>query len=436
MPADLSTYDSALKEYYVNVMVSILNKKVKLLDLFTKNIDAPRDAGGRRVVYSLHRNRNVGVGAVSEGNTLPTAGNQGFSEVRIPFFYNYARVQLTEQAIKASMTSKGAFKQATKAEMEGAVNDLARERNRQLWGFGVGILGRVNGEQPDNTVINVDSPHGVTGSAGGAKLMVDGQAIAFVRNATPTSATDSDIVATASVKAIDSIAADQTSITLTATTGATLNDNDMIVNAPAGTGVTTQSSVNKEPMGLLGIVDDTTYLTTLHNISRSSFPNYRAAVINQNGTLTLDALQRAWDLADERGGAAKKLLSHHSVRREYQKLLTPLKRYVGKGLVEADGGFDGGSTETNIEWNGIPWVVERMCPFGMIFGIDPENMVRYVESEGEWADRDGKILNRVLNVDAYEGRFRVFDNFHCERPNTNFRIDNVTATIDAQSATE
>ena len=52
-------------------------------------------------------------------------------------------------------------------------------------------------------------------------------------------------------------------------------------------------------------------------------------------------------------------------------------------------------------------------------------LFRYVNEEGTWADEDGTILLRVSGVDAYEARFRLFDNFCNDAPNRCFVISSI-----------
>ena len=49
--------------------------------------------------------------------------------------------------------------------------------------------------------------------------------------------------------------------------------------------------------------------------------------------------------------------------------------------------------------------------------------------EGEWASEDGSILLRAANVDAFEARYRVFENFYSDRGNAHVRWDGITATV-------
>lgn len=434
MPASITTITPILKEYYRDVLIELLNNKVALLKEFKKNDEKTMSVDGRYVAYPVHVTRNTGAGAISENNTLPVAGNQGLASVNVNYRYNYARIRLSGPALEAATSNKGSFKRSMELEMKPAINDLSRQINRQLWGYGVGIMARVNGTQTTGTSLNIKDAGGVAYNDGSgnpinpARYFQVGDYVVFIRNATPTSATDSDIVGSSTVCNITAISSDGRTLTLGVATGATLNDNDMIILSPAQSA--TQSSVNKEVMGMLGIDDDTTYLTTLHNISRSTYPQYRSTVLPLNGDLTTRILQRAEDASSEKGGEIKTWYSHYSVRAEYLALLTSVKRFVNEGGMKADVGFDLAAEGKNIEFNGHPWKIDRACPYGQIYGIDPSYNVRFVNKEGDWLDRDGTILLRVSDVDAYEGRFGVFDNFQNDRPDTLVRIDGVNSTVD------
>lgn len=430
MALDLTAYDAVLKTYYRDIIISLLNKQLKLTDLFNKKGAEQLSVDGRNVVYVVHRSRNVGVGAVAESGTLPTAGNQGTSNVTVPDRYNYGRIQLTAQTIKHSKTSKGAFAQAMTFEIRHCVEDLARAMEIQLFGFGVGIRCRVNGSQGSSATINVKDPYGVPGNVGAARLLQVGDIVAFVRNATPTSATDADIQGTN--KTISSIATDLSSITFSGVTGVSLNDGDMVVMSPSGSAATSETSVNKETMGLLGMIDDGTYLPTLHGVSRASVPRYNSFVYNlNNGNMDSQTMERMEDATDERGGPIDTVISHHSVKREYTKQLINAKRFINEYGQSPDAGFAGrGGLDKDLEFNGHPWKVMRACPYGTVFGINKEYNVHFEWSPGEWADDDGKILLRVSNQDSYEARFRKFGNFHNDKPNSSFRLDNVAATVD------
>ena len=153
MSQTLANADAALKEFYLPSVREQLNNNNKLLEQIERN---STDVEGRRAVLSLHVHRNSGVGARAELGTLPSAGYQGYAEERVPLRYNYARIQLSGPVIRAMKSDEGSFIRAVDSETKGAVADLRRDVNRQLWGTSDGVIVEV-GAGSTTTVINFAS---------------------------------------------------------------------------------------------------------------------------------------------------------------------------------------------------------------------------------------------------------------------------------------
>ena len=137
MALSLSTADSALKEDYLPPLREQLNNANVLDAIVSKNT---QDVEGRRAVLSLHVSRNSGVGSRAENGTLPTAGNQGYAEERVPVYYHYGRIQISGPVIKAMKSDKGSFARAVDSEVKGVKTDAARNYNRQRWGTSNGVV--------------------------------------------------------------------------------------------------------------------------------------------------------------------------------------------------------------------------------------------------------------------------------------------------------
>lgn len=427
---NLTNFAQMLQEDYRPKVISVINNKTLLLnDIFSKLGDGEVDAEGKYLTYPVRYNHNQGVGSIGESKNLPTPGNTDTATVQINYRYTYGRFQLSAQTIKASKTKKASFRRAMTDSMKDLTESINRLRNRQLFGFGVGILARVSGSHTTGvTTITLKNSYGVStnGTTGGNRLIMPGSYVAFVRNATPTSATDSDII---DVGLVSSRSADGTQIVLSGATAADLNDNDMVILAPAGGDLETESSVNREPMGLLGIFDDGTYVSTLHGVSRTTVTKYNTGVVNVNGPLALRHLRIASDLADERGGGAiTHRIAHHSVVAEYEALLLASKRYVNSAALTPDGGIKGAGIEVDLEFDEKPFKKERLCPYGTIFGVDKSECLRAVNCEGEWSDETGEIFNRVANKDDFYAVWRIYDNFHNDRPDKGFVMRGIQST--------
>ncbi len=385
------------------------------------------------MIYPIHVTRNTGIGASTEGAKLPPAGYQGYAQVKIPEKYNYGRIELTGQAIKSSLQNKGAFTRAMESEIRGLVRDLANDRERQFFGSGTGVLALIASADQTSTSNNtflVDSPYGVDGATNGTRFLQP--TVGMVIAAVGTSGTA--VTGTFTIgNTISSTGGYFVASAVTATT--TFSNNERLVRANSDVTAGTTNNLNNEVTGLLGLIDDGTYLNTLHNINRTTYPIFKSTVISSVGALSLDVIQRGIDCSDELGasnfGTDGVFFCHHSVRREYLKLLQADRRYTGGDLSTPDGGTKQAALRKGgqITYGDRPWVVAKHCPYGTLFGMHKSSVVRYIHVRGEWADEDERIFRNVVGYDKWEAFYRIFDELHSDRPNECFRLDGITATV-------
>ena len=420
---DTSTYDAVLKDVYENGVKELLSVNAHALDMFEER--NANEWGGRTVIPDFHIGRNQGVGAYAEMGAIPQAGRQQHVNGAIPMRFISGRIQLSKQVMVASNGPRKAFENAMDGEMRRLVTDIKAERARMIFGDGKGVLALVNGDPGTGTTVTVDGPGGVAGATNGSRFISPNMLVTFVRPATGAIVGSAD-------ETVSTVPAAGTTFTTGSAVHTDVADNDYVVRAnKAGLTDVSDTSYNKEPMGLRGLVDDGTYVATLHGINRTTYPLFQSNVINVAGALSADVIQRAIDMADQRGeGNTDVMFMHHSVRRAYINLTDDRRRYMGGDSLDAGTkAAKGGS----LSFGGIPIKVDKRAPYGMVFGCDKSTFQRYVEIGGEWADESGAVLKQVGSgtslVDAYEAFYRIWDNFACDKPAANWRLDNVTATV-------
>lgn len=409
MSQNLTNIDALLKDFYLDKIPEQVKQNFPLSEWAEERDDMPTD--GRQVLYPLHIGRNVGVGAIAENANLPTAGNQQFVDVKVPYMYNYARITLTSQAISASKNAKGAFEKGIHAEIMGASRDCGRNRNRQLFGAGTGIIGLVNGAVNAAKVVTVKNGYNQTGTAAQynpCRFFAANQILGFIK-------TDGTFEVAGTVASVQLAAK-----TVTLSANASITDGDFIVFlSTAASTVVGDSGYNNEIMGLLGLIDDGTNVGTLANVNRTTYPIFNSSVVDLgNGALSEALMQQLWDSVDQQSdGKLTVGFWHHSTRSEYLNLLQSFKRFANEGTLLPDGGWKGGLRSEAITFNEVPLEADRDCPYGTLFVLDESVFYRYVEEEGKFADLDGRILLRLSSQDAYEARFRIYDNFMYDAPN-------------------
>ena len=422
MPADLSTVQDYLKTKFGPAIVSQLNDETPLRDRFFT--DAGQEWVGQEVTYPVHVNRNRGVMATAEGGNLPSAGAQKMEKWHIPLRFIHGRVQFTGQAIKQSKSNPGAWARTMTLEMERLVEDLELQCEFYYFGYGQGVRCLTQGDPGTGTTITVDSPGNVAGATHGNRFINVGDYVVFINAVTGA-------LRAGGTRLVTAVNAAGTTFTIDAACDTDVGDNDFVVKAYGSDASITieNTEYNHPPMGILGLLDDGTYVSNLHGISRDTYPIMRTPVLSSVGALSYDIIQRGLDVTEQLGQAKiSELWAHHSVRRAYIQLMNSDRRYIGSDLMNPDGGTKA-AKQGKLGYGNIGIEVAAFAPYGTMFGIDQRHMVRYTNTEGEWIDEDGNTLRRVVGQDAFEGTFRVFENAHYERPNAGVRWDGINATV-------
>jgi len=391
MAQNLSNFDEALRIDYLPVIREQLNNATVILSKLDRN---ERDVVGKQWQLVAHYQRNSGVGAGSETG-LPTAGQQKYKNPYGNVKYNRGRIQVSGPVMKASDKERGAIVRALDAEIQGVTRDLKKEINYQLFNDGTAVRALVNGDPGTGTTLTVDTP--------GTLYFFDGMKIDILNPADGSVRTGSSGITVSTV-------ASSTQLTMSAALNAAVEDNDYVTRA----GATDQSGTSYEMMGLKGIVDDGTYVTTLHNISRSTYPWWKCSTFSNddnsgtNRDLTLDLIQQAITAVEKNGGEVNMIISDHDLRDAYAALVVADKRFVN--TLELDGGWKA------LEYNGIPWVADVDCPPNTIFFIDTRHLQIMQMSDWDWMDKDGAVLSRVADSDAYEAVLFWYAELATDRP--------------------
>jgi hypothetical protein len=398
MALTLSNFDAALKEWYEPKLVSTINENRVLMTHLERD-SRKTDASGRRAVFPVNIRPSQAMGARADGGALPTAQNQTYVEVRVTYKYNYATIQLTHPTIVSAKNDRGAFIRAVSSEMDGIRRDLKNDINRQLFGYGAGVVGTVNGAVAAAAkTITVDW-------AGRVKV---GMVLDSATGLTTAAVMDS--------KTVSSISG--LNITMSAAVGATIADNSYLFREDA------HGATALEMMGLSGIVDAGTYAAILFNVTRSTYPEWNAQILSNSGTaraITEDLLDQAILTGQENAEAETNLgLTDTTMFRKIAHLMTPDRRYTP--TMTLAGGFKA------IEWAGVPIVWDRDCPKDdtyfnrQIFFLDMGTLKIYQLADWAFDDTDGSILHRVSGYTKYDAALYYYAQLGCTDPAKNIVI--------------
>ena len=427
--ATVSSFSSALKNVYLPGIREELNEKTNLLDLFTEGDLTQYEWQGNQLVFALHSSRNYsGVLYVAEGGALPVAGSQGVVNLLIPVCHLKGRIQLSYEVMRASRSDKGSFVRAMDLEQKGLVNDVARQRNRALSGFGSEILAVVT-VATNGSVITIDNPGGVAGTVNPGRFIKPGMIIAS-QVATSTARGIATVVSV-SGNLVTMNAAISASVNDVLTLGTTSVSASGSGSWGGNSGSAGSDASDLAPQGILGLVDNATFVATIFGLSRTANTFYESTVMPNVGTINTDILQRGVDNAEEVSGEMiDKFICHSSLRREISKLTEADRRYASDAAPHNyDAGTLAGANKKDLTYNGWSFRTDKDFAYGYLAGVNTSHLQWLPETKGEWAEDDGTILLRIANVDAYEARFRVSENFATDKANAHVMFSGITVNV-------
>ena len=380
----MSNFDNALKDWYLPRLLSTIYVNRVLMTRLERD-SGKTDVTGRhaRVPVNIRPSQAIGARDDASNSTLPTAQNQTFADLRIGYKYNYGVIRITHPTIMASRNDRGAFTRVMSAEMDGMRRDHKNDFNRQLFGWGNGVMGTINmAGDLSGTAMPLDTGHGVK-----PNMLID----SYTATVDGTQELDSNVVSNVVGNIVTLAVSD------TATDGAFIyreNNRDM------------------EAMGLMGIVDSAAatsgigpFVTTLQNIIRGTYPEWDANVFenstaNTGRAITEDLLDRAILQSQEEDEAEISLMISSATQfRKVGQLMTPDRRYTT--TMKLDGGFEA------INWSGVPLVWDRDCQIDyngndMLFGLDEAELSIYQLADWDFDDTDGNVLQRRTEQAAYD----------------------------------
>lgn len=379
-----------LKNFYEGPIVSQLNDDVAIYRAVEKD---KKSWSGQQVIRPVKVRRNQGIGATSDGGTLPNIGRQTTAQAIIPAKYNYLRFGITGPMIKASQSDIGSFVRSASYELEEGYNDLKTDLNRQYAWDATGTLAVISASASGSTSLSITGRE----STEPALKFLDVGAAIDIYDSTLATVKASNVNITAVTGTPSALTA-----TLTLDTAVSVSSTDVIIRA--GTN-------GNEIQGLLYSLDGGT--TSIYSVNRSTYPSFQGNVTTVSGQLTLDAMQNVYNEGLRRGGLPyNACYCDFTSLRYYQKLLTADKRYVN--TQEGDGGF-AKKKEFYLEFNGVPMVPDKDAPTRIMF-LPAAAFKNYVLCEMEFADESGSMYIAQVSSDALECRIRQFANLFNEKP--------------------
>lgn len=398
MPVTMAQLEPVLKEVYEGSLEKQLNDETRAYNRIksTDNGVGTKPTGGKYVNFPIHISRNSGIGARNENEALPNAGFQGTAEATLGMKNQYGAIEITGQVFELATKEYQTFTNAVELEISRIKDDLGKDRNRQYFGDGSGLIQTV--VSVAGQVITLDS----------LQYIQDEMVVDAVVKANGT--------VHASGLTVVGIDEDDATITVTGNTAAIV----------AGDILVRKGSWNREWTGLGAIIGDT---NSLYGIDPAEVRLWKSHINRQNNTAT--ALSEAtWmrmgDRIGQAGGKLSAMYTTRGVMRAYWQLLTGQRRFSNTDSYK--GGYKNLQFEAGP--NGpIDIIVDDDVPKGECIFVDESKIKIYRPAPFKFMDRQGSMWSQKRDstgdYDAYIARLREYSELGARRRNTFGKVTNI-----------
>ena len=427
-----AAFSEILKEVYRPAVVDQLNSKTVLMRMLGRRTEGIE--GGKYHVNELRVGRNYGYGYAGEGGRLPDPQAQQFKQSKYDLRYSYGRIKFTGPSASSSRSDRGSFVRIMDTEVQGMAQDIQHNDNRILFGDGSGRLCEISiANSGAAGPHDVSNPGGITSTGLGTQYLEAGMRVASVASDTGAVTVGTPPGAQfGSNRAgfISSVDRSAGTITFTGTWTAGSGTHYLYIANEESTDLTgTSWGRGYEPNGIAALVDDadpafqdgTSWPEGLGAVPVGDYPIWKANIIDNGGTAIPfhpDMFQQAMDLADIASDSVPELwVTTHGIRRQYLNTLVAAKRYPN--TMTLDGGFKA------LTYDGRPIVVDKDCTRGRVYGLSLESIYLAYETDYDWMDQDGSVLQRMPDHDAFQACMYRYWNLCTDARNRNCLIGDI-----------
>jgi hypothetical protein len=429
--------NEAMKIIFEEPLTNSIVQDSDLMDLFEQdaNVGVSQTMGGRYIELAHYFQLPAGVGARKlEGDYIPVPDGPVIRNSQIWLKKIEGVVQMTGDTMRRVRQGEGAFLNWAQRALPDLKDRVDHELDRMLIGFGAGIKARVNDADPDDAdlTIGIDANYGVAGLEDAWLSFMEGERIIFAADAAAATIRDASGPSGAAYQITD---VNPAALTLELATEPSSNvaDDDYIFAGDTAGHAGQATGVDREIMGLLGMIDDGTILATFQGLTRADYRPWRAQVFDGsaapwNGLLTEDLLTYVDDESYIKAkGQANVIVMARAGARNFwsnlktdKRLIDPRSFVGGKGALSMIFG-----TDREVELRTV-----RKMPSSLVFGLQTDTLKMWRNTGWEWDDLTGSIWNRVTDATGRKDDFYAVGHLvlqtGCVAPHKNFKITGIS----------
>jgi hypothetical protein len=407
MALTLSSASAILKVFYLPPLQRQFNTQTILWDRVERN--DKWNPEGKNFTLALHygRHAQAGSGRTSSGATLPAKATQKYANSIVPTAYLYTTIEIEGPIIEHARSNAGSFVRAIRSEVQGASESMRKSLNRQANGDGRDWLGFIRTESSGVSGTLDDSGVGSGTDAAFTYLQPGVSTLCDVMDASETP--DDEISAAGTNVAITLGAEAATNFAWTTT------DTDIFLGETLEPGedyFVLAGTFGFQMTGLRSIIattDPGTPTGGLQGLTVASNTWWKSQIVGSVGSpqdLRFPLLQKVISKVAKNTPNGKDdikfILTSYENQDGYYELASNERIAVNTMIL--DGGFEG------VEYSGIPIVADPEHWLGVFSFIVPDVLKINQVKDVDWMDRDGNVLSRVSNKDAYEATLYQYIN--------------------------
>ena len=393
MAATLTAYNDALKRIWTQEQLEEqLYQDTPLLGKIEK---LTRHKVGEVARVPLHVSRNGGYTALPQGGgTLNTAGNQGISKAQYNYTHHHQQVAIQGDAIDGTSSNALSVAEVIDTEVKGALTDLKRQLQRQLFLNGDALIARCRTSDSNDVDLNTTS----------GKNAIDRGWI-FVGQPVDvgTTASEASLLDGVTVTAVDTSAYAFTSSSGNVTTEST---SEYVSQKDARSGTTSY-----EMNGLQNLVSTS---ANFGGLTVAGEPTWKAAGADSTSqALTLSLmLQQDQKIHQKTGSKADFVCTGLKQERKFYELLQQQVRY------SSDSSLSAGSQDT-VKWKGMEIICDPDCQDEYMYFGQLKHLFIVAIDKPYWQNKvtGGNILDWVQGTDSYGAKLTYRLNLATNRRN-------------------
>ena len=378
----LTTADNALKNMYLGVVANQFNTNVN--PFLAKVERSTTSVTGKQVERLVAIAFSGGIGAGTEMGNLPNSTENNYLTLKTSLKNLYGKIELTDKAIRASNSDKGAFINLLESEMQGLIEAGKFNLSRMTFGDGSGYLCNVVTASKNNATMTVS----------GVNNLMIGMCVDLYEDGTK-------VDAMSGARIIDWNVASKT-ITLSVAFSQTYSGSKTYT-------LYAHNSKDKELTGINAIFNSS--ITNIYGHNKADYAYLQGRTVSKTSVqytegVLIDEIDRQSLYFNS---TPDMVIMAQDMRQKYLSLL--LDTRLNTDVISLEGGYKA------ISINGVPIIADRFVEDGSMYILNTKLFGMHELCDWEWLSNDkGQILRQKEGYPVHSATLVKYADLICDKP--------------------